>query len=114
MCSRPGREARRRVQAGAGAQAAAGDAAPSPFPDGSFDRVIAAEVLEHIQADQAASRMARVLRPGGVGSGHRARLGCSERICAGSRTITTNVRSGPVRIFTRPEPRAKWPGAGLP
>lgn len=37
-----------------------------PFPDGSFDRIIAAEVLEHIPADRRAlSELARVLRPGG-------------------------------------------------
>jgi SAM-dependent methyltransferase len=51
---------------GAGA-AAVGDAMDLPFPDGSFDRVIAAEVLEHIPADRAAmAELARVLRPGGT------------------------------------------------
>ena len=31
-----------------------GDALVLPFPDGAFDRVIAAEVLEHIWADERA------------------------------------------------------------
>lgn len=47
--------------------AAVGDAAGLPFPDGSFDRVIAAEVLEHIADDRSAmAELARVLRPGGT------------------------------------------------
>ncbi len=44
-----------------------GDALALPFPGGSFDRVIASEVLEHIPADEAAMvELARVLRPGGT------------------------------------------------
>jgi SAM-dependent methyltransferase len=47
--------------------AVAGNALAIPFPDGAFDRVIAAEVLEHIPPDRAAmSELARVLRPGGT------------------------------------------------
>lgn len=42
------------------------DALHLPFPTASFDRVIAAEVLEHIPADRSAmAELARVLRPGG-------------------------------------------------
>ena len=52
------------------AATARGDATAMPFPDGCFDKVIAAEVLEHIPADQAAmDEIARVLRPGGVFAG---------------------------------------------
>jgi SAM-dependent methyltransferase len=44
-----------------------GDALHLPFPDGSFDRVIAAEVLEHVGDDRGAmAELARVLRPGGT------------------------------------------------
>lgn len=43
-----------------------GDALRLPFADGSFDRVIASEVLEHIPDDEIAmAELARVLRPGG-------------------------------------------------
>lgn len=44
-----------------------GDALAIPFPDDTFDRVIASEVLEHIPTDTTAMcELARVLRPGGT------------------------------------------------
>ena len=44
-----------------------GDALALPFPDQSFDRIIASEVLEHIPTDsQAMAELARVLRAGGT------------------------------------------------
>ncbi len=44
-----------------------GDATRLPFADGSFNRVITSEVLEHIQDDVAAiGELVRVLRPGGT------------------------------------------------
>ena len=44
-----------------------GDALALPFPPSAFDRVIAAEVLEHIPDDRGAvSELVRVLRPGGT------------------------------------------------
>ena len=48
------------------AQTVCGDALAIPFPDESFDRIIAAEVLEHIADDRAAmAEIVRVLAPGG-------------------------------------------------
>ena len=44
-----------------------GDALHLPFADGTFDRVLCSEVLEHIPNDVAAmTELARVLRPGGT------------------------------------------------
>lgn len=44
----------------------AGDATRLPFADGSFDVVVALDVLEHLDDDAAGAReMHRVLRPGG-------------------------------------------------
>ncbi len=44
-----------------------GDATRLPFPDRAFDRIIASEVLEHVDSDRRAlGELARVLRPGGV------------------------------------------------
>jgi len=47
--------------------AVGGDATRLPFPDGTFDRVVAAEVLEHLDDDTSAmAELVRVLRPGGT------------------------------------------------
>jgi len=54
-------------ETGGDGAAVVGNALELPFDDGSFDRVIAAEVLEHIPEDRSAMReLVRVLRPGGT------------------------------------------------
>jgi SAM-dependent methyltransferase len=97
----------------AGARTAVGDATTMPFADGSFDRVIAAEVLEHILDDQRAmNELARVLRPGG----HAAVTVPSwlpERICWALSENYHNTPGGHVRIYTRVELEAKLKRAGL-
>ncbi len=55
------------AEAGGHGDLVAGDGSSLPFPDGCFDRVIAAEVLEHVPDDsRVLAELARVLRPGGV------------------------------------------------
>jgi len=55
------------VPEGAEADVKEGDALSLPFADGEFDRIIAAEILEHIPADiPAINELVRVLRPGGT------------------------------------------------
>jgi SAM-dependent methyltransferase len=51
---------------GGGPEYARADAARLPFPDGSFDGVVACLVFEHIDdVDDAIAEVGRVLRPGG-------------------------------------------------
>jgi SAM-dependent methyltransferase len=92
---------------------ASGDATAMPFPDGSFDVVIAAEVLEHIPGDQdAMNEIARVLRPGGVAA-VTVPAWLPERICWLLSDDYHNVPGGHLRIFTRPELETKLRRAGL-
>ncbi|KAA8967038.1 class I SAM-dependent methyltransferase [Mycobacterium sp.] len=52
--------------ASATADTVVGDAIALPYPDGTFDCVIAAEILEHVPADDAViTELIRVLRVGG-------------------------------------------------
>ena len=55
------------IPEGAEADVKEGDALALPFADGEFDRVVAAEILEHVPADiQAIEELVRVTRPGGT------------------------------------------------
>ncbi len=101
------------VPGGASARAVGGNATAMPFPDGCFDRVIAAEVLEHIPADQAAmDEITRVLRPGGLAA-VTVPSWLPERICWRLSADYHNVPGGHVRIFTRSELEAKLARSGL-
>jgi ubiquinone/menaquinone biosynthesis C-methylase UbiE len=52
--------------AGAKAEAVKGDALDLPYADGTFDVVIASEILEHVPEDgRAIDELVRVLKPGG-------------------------------------------------
>ena len=96
-----------------GATAISGDARAMPFGDGTFDRVIAAEILEHVLDDQRAmNELARVLRPGGLAAVTVPAF-LPERICWALSAEYHNVPGGHVRIFTRGELTAKLTAAGL-
>jgi SAM-dependent methyltransferase len=103
------------VPARATGTCANGDATRLPFPDATFDRVIAAEVLEHIPADAAAmAELARVLKPGGT-MAVTVPAWLAERVCW---ALTDEyhapfVPGGHVRIYSEVEVRSKLRGAGL-
>lgn len=72
-----------------------------PFCDATFDRVIASEVLEHIEEDEAAmSELARVLRPGGTMAVTVPRFGPEAVNWVLSREYH-EVEGGHVRIYRR-------------
>jgi SAM-dependent methyltransferase len=78
-----------------------GDAVRLPFADGSFDRVIAAEVLEHIPGDrQVLAELARVLRPGGTIAVTVPRW-LPEQVCWALSAAYHQVPGGHIRIYRR-------------
>ena len=102
-------------EAPAGARAATeqGDALRLPFQDGEFDRVVAAEVLEHIPADVDAMReLVRVLRPGGTMAVSVPRW-FPEVVNWRLSHDYHAVEGGHVRIYTDRELVAKLRNAGL-
>ena len=101
------------VQDGAEADVKQGDALQLPFADGEFDRVVAAEVLEHVPDDDAAiAELARVLRPGGTMAVTVPRW-LPERICWALSHRYHEVEGGHVRIYRGDELTAKLAAAGL-
>jgi SAM-dependent methyltransferase len=92
-----------------------GDATRLPFPENTFDHVIAAEVLEHIPADEdAMAELARVLKPGGT-IAVTVPAWLAERVCWAltDQYHAPFVPGGHVRIYSEPELRSKLRGAGL-
>jgi SAM-dependent methyltransferase len=93
--------------------AVVGDATALPFPDGAFDRVIAAEVLEHIPPDRAAiSELARVLRPGGTIAVTVPRW-LPELVCWAISDDYHNVPGGHIRIYRQSALTGRMHAAGL-
>ncbi|MBT2231228.1 class I SAM-dependent methyltransferase [Nonomuraea sp. NEAU-A123] len=90
-----------------------GTALDMPFEDGSFDRVIAAEVLEHIPDDMAAMReIFRVLKPGGTAAITVPSF-LPERICWALDEDYHTAPGGHIRIYTLAELSAKLKSTGF-
>lgn len=101
------------VPEGAEADAKEGDALALPFGNGEFDRIVAAEVLEHIPADiQAIDELVRVLRPGGTLAVSVPRW-FPEVINWKLSADYHNAPGGHIRIYTREELSDKVTKAGL-
>lgn len=96
-------------------QAVAGDTLALPFPDGAFDRIVAAEVLEHLENDVAAlAELVRVLGPGGV-LAVTVPSWLPERVCWALSPAyhAPAVPGGHVRIYTARTLRRRLGDAGL-
>jgi len=101
------------VAAGGAATTVVGDALALPFPDGSFDSVVSAEVLEHLPvAEPAIAELARVVRPGGLVAVTVPRW-FPERVCWALSDAYHQVDGGHVRIYRRSELLARLRVAGL-
>jgi SAM-dependent methyltransferase len=92
-----------------------GDALKLPFKDGTFDKIIASEVLEHIPDDGGAiEELTRVLKPGGT-IAVTVPAWFSEKICwwLSAEYHAPLSEGGHVRIYTEAQVRDKLETAGL-
>lgn len=85
--------------AGASAEAMEGDALNLPFEDGTFDKIIISEVMEHIPDDKGVlAEMVRVLKPGGLLAVTVPRY-LPEKICWALSDEYHEVEGGHIRIY---------------
>ncbi len=101
------------ASAEAQAETVKGDALDMPFDDASFDRVIAAEIFEHIPHDTAGmAELYRVLKPGGIAA-VTVPSWLPERLCWALSEEYHTAAGGHVRIYTRAELEAKLKATGF-
>ncbi|HET7482320.1 MAG TPA: class I SAM-dependent methyltransferase, partial [Actinomycetota bacterium] len=95
------------VDEGVATLAVRADALKLPFRDGSFDHVIASEILEHIPDDEnAMAEIARVLKPGATAAVTVPRF-WPERVCWALSERYHTASGGHVRIYRDHELRSK-------
>jgi SAM-dependent methyltransferase len=101
------------VPASARAEAVKGDALDLPFADGTFDCVIASEILEHVpQDDKAIAELVRVLKPGGALAITVPRW-LPERVCWALSDEYHANEGGHIRIYRADQLRGKVLAHGL-
>lgn len=101
------------LPAGTRTTAVAGDAGALPFPDGAFSRVVASEVLEHLDDDgRALEELARVLVPGGLLALSVPRT-WTEAVNWLLSAEYHNTPGGHIRIYRRSQLRARLAAAGF-
>ncbi len=86
-----------------------------PFPDDTFDRIIASEVLEHVPDDLGAmAELRRVLKPSGILAATVPAM-LPEMICwkLDDAYHAPKAVGGHVRIYAKPELRMKLESVGL-
>ena len=101
------------VPASAQAETAVGDALALPYPDGTFDCVIASEILEHVPADNTAiDELIRVLKVGGKLAVTVPRW-FPERLCWLLSDDYHSNEGGHIRIYRADRLHAKIAGRGM-
>lgn len=98
-----------------GAMATRGDALKLPYADNAFDRIIASEVMEHLDDDRTAlGELVRVLKPGGT-IAITVPAWLPERVCwaLSDDYHAPAAVGGHVRIYSKAELRMKMQLAGL-
>jgi SAM-dependent methyltransferase len=99
--------------ADASAKVVLGDALSLPYPDETFDCVIASEILEHVPQDDAAiAELVRVLRVGGTLAVTVPRW-LPEQVCWLLSDEYHSNEGGHVRVYRASELRDKIAGRGL-
>ena len=101
------------VPASARAEAVVGDARALPYPDQTFDCVIASEILEHIPADDAViAELIRVLKVGGTLAVTVPRW-LPEQVCWLLSDDYHSNEGGHIRIYRANQLRGKIAGLGM-